>query len=47
MEIDETDICEKLFSEFLAVPHYEDPSMETFYRDVFSLKVPAIIKGGY
>ena len=45
IEIDETDICAELFPDFLAVSHYEDPSMETFYRDIFKPKVPALIKG--
>ncbi|XP_033226638.1 lysine-specific demethylase 8-like isoform X1 [Belonocnema kinseyi] len=45
IEIDETDICTELFPEFLSVPHYEEPSMETFYRDIFKPKVPALIQG--
>lgn len=45
IDIKDIDMCSPPFPEFRSVPSYEQPSMESFYRDIFQPKVPAIVKG--
>lgn len=35
----------ELLSRFTEIKHYDEPSMELFYRDMFKPKVPAILTG--
>lgn len=44
-EISDIELSATLFPEFHSVPNCENPSMESFYRDIFQPKVPTIIKG--
>lgn len=47
IEIDYSKVTQSLLPEFLHVNRYSIPSMESFYKDIFIPKIPAIITGDY
>ncbi|KAK2580279.1 hypothetical protein KPH14_012526 [Odynerus spinipes] len=43
--IDHSKVSQTLLPEFLQVNRYNEPSMESFYKDIFMPKVPAVLTG--
>ncbi|XP_023288250.1 jmjC domain-containing protein 5 [Orussus abietinus] len=42
---EDASICQETYPGFETVKQYYEPSMETFYRDIFARKTPAILAG--